>query len=80
MTAKSFDPPSVDAKATYQRIDKLACIPVRTIGQVGIASGGQDTVVAEDFLDFEQINARFDQMSGIGMAKAVRRNSFFKPI
>jgi hypothetical protein len=30
------------------------------VGQVGIASGGQDTVVTENFLDFEQVNARFD--------------------
>jgi hypothetical protein len=67
MTAKSFDPPPVDAKAIHQRIDKLACIPVRTIGQMGIAGRGQDTVVAEDFLDFEQVNARFDQMSGIAV-------------
>jgi len=27
---------------------------------MGITGGGQDTVVAEDFLDFEQINTRFD--------------------
>jgi predicted kinase len=33
---------------------------VRGVGQVGIAGGGQDTVVAENFLDFEQVNARFD--------------------
>jgi hypothetical protein len=30
------------------------------VGQVGIASGGQDTMVTENFLDFEQVNARFD--------------------
>jgi len=27
---------------------------------MGITSGGQDTMVAEDFLNFEQVNARFD--------------------
>jgi len=27
---------------------------------MGITGGGQDTVVAEDFLDFEQVNTRFD--------------------
>jgi len=27
---------------------------------VGITGGGQDTMVAEDFLNFEQVNARFD--------------------
>ena len=30
------------------------------IGQVGISGGGQDTMVAKDFLDFKQVNARFD--------------------
>jgi hypothetical protein len=34
---------------------------------VGITGGGQDTMVAEVFLDFEQVNARFDQMRGIAM-------------
>jgi len=27
---------------------------------MGVTSGGQDTVVTEDFLDFEQVNTRFD--------------------
>jgi len=27
---------------------------------MGVTSGGQDTVVTENFLDFEQVNARFD--------------------
>jgi len=27
---------------------------------MGITGGGQDTMVAENFLDFEQVNARFD--------------------
>jgi len=27
---------------------------------VGISGGGQDTMVAKDFLNFEQVNARFD--------------------
>jgi hypothetical protein len=30
------------------------------VGQVGITGGGQDTMVAEDFLNFEQVNARLD--------------------
>ena len=33
---------------------------MKTIGHLGITGGGQDTVVAEDFLDFEQVNTRFD--------------------
>jgi predicted kinase len=30
------------------------------VGQMGIAGSGQDTMVTEDFLDFEQVDARFD--------------------
>jgi hypothetical protein len=41
--------------------------------------GGQDTVVTEDFLDFEQVNARFDQMRSVAVAKTVRGNLFFMP-
>jgi predicted kinase len=33
---------------------------VRGVGQVGVTGGGQDTMVTENFLDFEQVNARFD--------------------
>jgi len=40
---------------------------LRGVGQMGIASSAQDTVVAEDFLHFEQVNARFDQMRGVTM-------------
>jgi hypothetical protein len=30
------------------------------VGQMGITGGGQDTMMTENFLDFEQVNARFD--------------------
>ena len=30
------------------------------IGQMGITGGGQNAVVAEDFLNFKQVNACFD--------------------
>jgi hypothetical protein len=30
------------------------------VGQMGITGSGQDTVVTEDFLDFEQVNTCFD--------------------
>jgi len=33
---------------------------VRGVGQMGVTSGGQDTMVTENFLDFEQVNTRFD--------------------
>lgn len=49
-------------------------------GEVGVTTGGDHRVVTENLLYFEQVNARFDQMGGIAMAQAMRRNSFFKPI
>jgi hypothetical protein len=30
------------------------------VGQMGITSSGQNAMVTEDFLDFKQVNARFD--------------------
>jgi len=30
------------------------------VGQMSITGSGQDAMVTEDFLDFEQVNARFD--------------------
>lgn len=47
--------------------------------QVGILGRGQDTVVTEDLLNFEQINARLNQMGCIAVAQAVRRNFFLNP-
>lgn len=35
--------------------------------------------MAEDFLNFEQIDARFDQMGSITVAQAVGCDLFFKP-
>lgn len=52
---------------------------MRAVGQMGIAGSGENTVVAEDFLHFQQIDTGFDQMCGIAMAQAVRRNLFFSP-
>lgn len=49
------------------------------VGEVGVADGGEDGLVPEDLLHFEQVDARFDQVSCIGMAQAVWRNAFFKP-
>jgi hypothetical protein len=79
MTAESFDGPPVQGKAIHQGIDHLAGVPVRASSQVGIAGSGQDTVVAEDFLHFQQIDTGFDQMRGVAVTEAVRGNLFFKP-
>jgi hypothetical protein len=60
MRAKSFDAPPANAKIIHQGIDQYIGLKVCGIGQVGITSGGQDAVVAEDFLDFQQVDARFN--------------------
>lgn len=55
MTAGSFALPPVQGKAIHQGIDHLVGILMRTVSQVGIAGRGENTVVAEDFLHFQQI-------------------------
>jgi len=66
----------VDGKAIHQVIDYLPGIIVRAGGQMGIFGGGQEGVMTEDFLDFEEADAGFDQMSGITMPQTVWGNLF----
>jgi hypothetical protein len=49
------------------------------IGQVGVLGGGENRVVAEDPLHFEQIDTRLDQVSRVTVTKAVRGDLFFIP-
>ena len=49
------------------------------VRQMGIAGGGQNGVMTEKFLYFDQIDTRFDQMCRIAVAKAVRGDVFFRP-
>ena len=49
------------------------------VRQMGIASGGQNGVVAEEFLYLDQIDTGLDQVGSIAMAQAVGRNLFFRP-
>lgn len=46
---------------------------------MGVFGGCQDTAMAKDLLYFEQVDAGFDQMSGIAMAQAMQGNLFFIP-
>ena len=62
-----------------QRIDACLRGELTLFGEMGVAQGGEDGLMAEDFLHFQQVNARFNQMRGIAVAQAVWRNSFFKP-
>jgi hypothetical protein len=49
------------------------------IGQMGIAGGGEDGMVAEEFLHLDQIDTGLDQVGGIAVAQAVGGNLFFRP-
>ena len=60
MRAGSFDVPPGNGKAIHQLIDELLCLLVGLGGQVSVFGGSQDGVMAEDFLNFKQVNARFD--------------------
>jgi len=71
--------PPVQGKAIHQGIDHLVGILIRAVSQMGIAGGGEDTVVAEDFLHFQQIDTGFDQMGGVAMPQTVWGNLFFRP-
>ena len=79
MKGASFDHPPLNGKALHQVIDQLLGIPVGMRCQVGVFGGGQDASVAEDFLHLQQIDPRFDQMSGIAVPQAVQRDLFFIP-
>ena len=48
------------------------------IRQVGISRGGQNGVVAEDFLYLDQIDPGLDQVRGITVAQAVGADVFFR--
>ena len=48
-------------------------------GKMGISGGGENAGMAENLLDFQQIYAGFQQVSGIAVTQAVRGNLFLKP-
>ena len=48
-------------------------------GEMGVVGGGEDGVVAQDFLHLQQIDAGLDQVRGIAVAQAVRGDLFFSP-
>ena len=49
------------------------------VGEMGIAGGGENGVVAEDFLDLDEVDAGLDQVGCIAMAQAVRGDLFLSP-
>jgi hypothetical protein len=60
MKAKSFDVPPAYSKTIHQSIDPHVSLGIRGIGEASIAGSGQDAVVAEDLLDFQQVYTGFD--------------------
>ena len=48
-------------------------------GEVRVAGGGEDRMVAQDLLHFQQVNPGLDQMGCIAVAKAVGGDLFFRP-
>jgi len=62
-----------------QLVDACAAGELALFGEMGVTEGGEDGLVAEDLLHFQQVDTCFNQMGGIAVAQAVWRNSFFKP-
>jgi hypothetical protein len=75
----SFDLPPGDAEAIHQAVDPLQRVMLGLVGEVSVAGGGQNRVMAEEFLDLDQIDAGLDQMGGIAVAQTVRGDLFFSP-
>ena len=49
------------------------------VSQMGISCGGENGVMAEEFLHLDQIDAGLDQVSCVAVPQRVRRDLFFKP-
>lgn len=71
--------PPVDAEAIHQAVDPVEGVMLGLVGQVGVAGGGENGMMAKKLLHFDQIDPGLDQVSGIAMAQAVRRDLFFSP-
>jgi hypothetical protein len=69
----------VELKAAHQGFYAHAHLGVGVAGQVGVARGGQNAVVAQNLLYFQQVNAGFDQVGCIAVAQAVGGDLFFRP-
>ena len=65
-----------DLDLPHQLVDACAAGELALFGEMGVTEGGEDGLVPEDFLHFQQVDASFDQMRGIAVAQAVRRNFF----
>jgi hypothetical protein len=66
--APSFDRSPAQVEAAHQGIDALGGQCFGLAGQVGVAVGGEDGVVAQDVLNILQTDAGLDQVSCIAVA------------
>ena len=60
--------PPDDLKAVHQAVDPLNSVMLGLVGQVGVADGGENRVMAKILLHLDQIDAGFDQMSRVTVA------------
>ena len=64
----SFDRSPAQVEAAHQGIDALAGQGLGLSGQVGVAVGGEDGVVAQDLLNVLQADTGLDQVGCIAVA------------
>ena len=64
----SFDAPPLDGESIHQVVDQLVGVAVGARGELGVADGGGNVMVAEDFLHLKQINPGLDQVGCIAMS------------
>ncbi len=73
------DLPLLQDKPVHHFVNDLMGFLVRMGGQVRIFGRGQNGAMPQNVLDFKQVDARFNEMSGIAVAQTVRGNLFFIP-
>ena len=66
--ARSFDRSPAQIEAAHQGIDALGGQCLGLSGQVGVAVGGENGVVAQDVLNVLQTDAGLDQVSCVAVA------------
>ena len=76
----SYDPIPSNFDLPHQIVDVFLGGFFALFGEMGVATGGNHRVVTEDFLHFEQVYTRLNQVGSVAVTKAMRGNSFFKPI
>lgn len=66
-------------KARHQGLDANTGFGVGVVGEVRVTGRGEDGIVAQNFLNFQQVNAGLNQVCCIAVAKAVWGDLFFRP-